>query len=152
MATYDTNTLRRELGAISWEDFFTAYGTASDVPSYIERLFSSDFSIAKPASHQLWCGLCHQHAFVSSAALPALPFLIIALNQASDDLKIEILDIILGFAKCSKFQLSQDWAVKLREELLKELGFFEVLAKSENSEVAEFSVWVCQELSANENA
>lgn len=149
MATYDTSAIRRELGAISWEEFFTAYGTASDVPSDIERLFSSDFSIAKQASHQLWCGLCHQHAFVSSAALPALPFLMIALNQAPDNLKIEILDIILGFAKCSKFQLSQDWALKLRAELVKELGFFEVLSTSENPEVADFSVWVCQELSTN---
>ena len=142
MTVYDTKTLRQKIGAISWEDFYTAYGTASDVPFEIERLFSLDFSIAKEASHKLWCGLCHQHAFVSSAALPALPFLMSALNQASDELKVEILDIIAGFAKCSRFQLSENWAIKLREELIKQLVVFEVLSKSKNPVVAEFSVLV----------
>jgi hypothetical protein len=93
--------------------------------------------------------LCHQHAYVSSAALPALPFLLLALNQASDGLKIEILDIVAGFARCSKLQLSEYWAFKLREELVKEMQLFKMLSKSGNADVAEFAVWVCEELSEN---
>jgi len=150
MVLSDTSALRQKLEEIPWEAFSTAYGNASDVPVEIESLFSNDFSIAKKASHKLWCGLCHQHAFVSSAALPALPFLLLALNQAPDGLKIEILDIIAGFARCSKLQLSENWASKLREELVKEMYLFEMLSKSENADVAEFSIWVCEELSDND--
>lgn len=150
MALYDTSALRQKLKDIPWEAFSTAYGNAFDVPLEIESLFSLDFSIAKEASHKLWCGLCHQHAYVSSAALPALPFLLLALNQASDGLKIEILDIVAGLAKFSKLQLSENWAFKLREELVKEMQLFEILSKSENADVAEFAGWVCEELSDNE--
>jgi len=149
MTLCDANALRHKLVEIPWESFSTAYGSASDVPLEIENLFSHDLSIAKEASHKLWCGLCHQHAFVSSAALPALPFLLLALNQVSDSLKIEILDMLAGFAKCSKLQLSEYWAFKLREELVKEIQLFEMLSKSGNTDVAEFAIWVCEELSEN---
>ncbi|WP_143707366.1 hypothetical protein [Uliginosibacterium sp. TH139] len=150
MVLYDTSALSQKLNEIPWDALSTAYGNAADIPLEIERLFSHDSSIAKEASHKLWCGLCHQHAFVSSAALPALPFLLMALNQASDGLRIDILDILAGFAKCSKHQLSENWVLKLREELVNEMQLFERLSKSENSDVAEFSIWVCEELSDND--
>ncbi len=60
-------------------------------------LASSDHDAAMKATHALWCGLCHQHAYISSAALPAYPFILEVLDSANDDLAVEILDILLGF-------------------------------------------------------
>src|SRR4051794_22817082 len=92
-------TFAKRVAAVDWTAFRTAYGRADDVPGQLIRLASPDKSTALQASHELWCGLCHQHVQVGTAALPALPFLLEAIRGADDALAYEILDIILGFAK-----------------------------------------------------
>ena len=86
----------QHLNAIPWADFDTAYGPAVDVPGQLKLLAGSDRQAALDATHELWCGLCHQHVHVGSAALPALPFLLRVLDDADREISIELLDILLG--------------------------------------------------------
>lgn len=106
--------IKNELKNIDWSQYETAYGNANqDITDYLNpskyipkvsslllNIFSDDKECAMKATHELWCGLCHQHSFVSSAALPAYDFLIYGLKNLDDDLKIEILDILMGFSIC----------------------------------------------------
>ena len=69
---------------------------ATKVPDQLRRLLATDREVALEASHELWSGLCHQHAYVSSAALPALPLLVGALETADERVADEILDILYG--------------------------------------------------------
>jgi len=76
--------------------------------------------VALAASHELWARLCHQHVYVAPAAVPALPFLLEVLEHAAEDLAVELLDILLGFALCTNVWRCDDppaWATELRDEL-----------------------------------
>ena len=125
---------------IDWTPYETAYGSAAGIPILLDRLGGSDQADAMIASHDLWCSLCHQHAFVSTAALPALPFILATLDQADEALKIEILDIVTGFATCTvSVGENEAWMNALREELQAQLPRFRALSKSENELIAHFS-------------
>jgi hypothetical protein len=143
------DTLDRRLGSIPWADFGTAYGPAVQVPDQLRRLAGPDEKAALAASHDLWCGLCHQHAYVSSAALPALPFILEVLDRAGEQLTIEILDILLGFARCTNPGSEPDppaWAGALRALVAAERPRLGRLATHPNAEVADFARAVLQEL------
>lgn len=86
------------LARIDWSQYQTAYGEASPVASQLRRLRSENKDDALAATHDFWCGLCHQHVQISSAAQPALPFLLEVFADADDRLKTELLDIFLGLA------------------------------------------------------
>lgn len=142
-------SLQQKLQLIDWSNFYTAYSAALDVPIQIMLLLSDEpdrHSEAMQASHQLWCGLCHQHAFVSSAALPALPFLIRGLDSCSDELKVEILDILYGFSICTSRDNPQDWVIQLHLALLAELPRFQTLTHPDNSLIAWWSRRICKAL------
>lgn len=95
-------SLASEIDAIRWEDYDTAYEAPKSVPLDLKLLLFGDQKQALKATHRLWYGLCHQHAYMSSAAEPALPFLILALRESGDLIKIELLDILLGFVRCQQ--------------------------------------------------
>jgi hypothetical protein len=115
----------------------------------------------------LWCGLCHQHVQVGSAALPALPFLLEVLDSADRRLAVELLDILLGFAlgtnrrRAIAFQRSlgreaippeETWVRDLRAALLAELPRFRQLAAADDEEVAGFAERIVAELAAASDA
>ena len=124
-------TFEQRLNSIAWGDYHTAYGPAVNVPDQLRRLAGPDRKAALDATHGLWCGLCHQHVQVGSAALPALPFLLGALEEAHRDMTVELLDILLGFTigvnrqRAVDFQRSlgreappeEQWVVDLRAGL-----------------------------------
>ena len=144
-----TRVFDTRLAAIRWADFGTAYGPAVKVPDQLRRLASPDEPTALAASHDLWCGLCHQHAYVSSAAVPALPIILGVLDGAVEQLMIEILDILLGFAVCTNpsFEPSPlDWFAELREGVVAERPRLERLAAHPNAEVADFARLVLEAL------
>ncbi len=99
----ETALLYKMIEDIDWSQYETAYGNAAQdiphfqcgstpsVPSSLWALFSGDRERAMQATSDLWAGLCHQHAYVSSAALPAYDFLMIGLKELDDGLKVELL-------------------------------------------------------------
>ena len=92
-------------------------------------------------------GLCHQHAYVSSAALPAYDFLMLALREMDDELKVELLDIFLGFAACTGRSAETDWERQLRDKLTSHLPVFAGLVSSENEDIAYFAGSIVESLS-----
>jgi hypothetical protein len=156
--------LRDRLAAIPWTEYRTAYGDADgehwfetasgqrtdrwgSIPEQLLALASNDMPTAMAASHHLWCCLCHQHAYVSSGALPALPFLLEIIDDASDEVAVEILDIITGFATCSRGDTQdEDWIRELRMRLVAEQDRFTKLARHANSDIAAWGRRVLDEL------
>ena len=136
---------------INWSDFETAYGSAKKIPAYLQDLFSGDMDLAIEATGWLWASLCHQHAYISSAALPSYDFLLAKLNDANDLLKVEILDIILGFAVCTHAEYyktnklaPQEWEIELKRKLLGDFDKFKALSLSQNEDISYFAgeiVW-----------
>lgn len=151
----------KRIKTIDWTAFHTAYGRADNVPEQLLQLASADQSTALKASHDLWCGLCHQHVQVGTAALPALPFLLEVMECANDPLVYEILDIILGFAKGVNRQryvdfqkglgreplLDPEWLSELRAQLLYESHRFLALEANQNADIAELANILLEELS-----
>ena len=149
------DAINLRLNAIPWAEFSTAYGSALKVPDQLRRLASREEQTSLAASHELWCGLCHQHAYVSSAALPALPFILDVLNRAGDKLTIEILDIIFGFACCTKPSgepIQPKWIDELRSRVVAERPRFKALATHQNHELADFAQRILSELAESANA
>jgi hypothetical protein len=155
------------LDAIAWGNFSTAYGPAVKVPDQLRRLAGVDRKAALNATHELWCGLCHQHVQVGSAALPALPFLLEVLDTADRDMIVELLDILLGFAIGSNRQRAVDfqqalgrieiapeeqWVADLRAALLKEQPRFRRLGASHDEDVADFAARIMAELGEQPDA
>ena len=160
-------TFDERLNAIAWADFHTAYGPAVKVPDQLRRLAGPDRKAALDATHDLWCGLCHQHVQVGSAATPALPFLLEVLDAADRDMTVELLDILLGFAigvnrqRAADFQRSlgrtevapeERWVAELRAALLAELPRFRRLAAAADEDVADFAEGIVAELGTGPNA
>ncbi len=154
-----TEELYRMISEIDWSQYETAYGNAAkdiphfqcghtpSVPRSLGELFSGDWSKAMQAASDLWAGLCHQHAYVSSVALPAYDFLILALQEMDDKLKVELLDIFLGFAVCiGRFSSDALWPRQLRDKLTADLPIFAALAASENEDISDFAQDIVAEL------
>ncbi|UJR86857.1 hypothetical protein [Sandaracinus amylolyticus] len=160
--------LSERLAAIDWSQFSTAYGRADQphaferrdgspagrwgsIPEQLARLWSDDRRAALEVTHHLWCSLCHQHAYVSSAALPALPFLLEALDGADDAFSVELLDIAAGIAVCARTGSAAPagpWLEELRAALLRERARFERLATSAGQDVASFAQRIVADLDA----
>lgn len=141
---------------VNWAEYQTAYGRAEEVGSQLLALNSAEHDTAMRASHDLWCGLCHQYAYVTSAALPSYPFLVEILNNASEELQIEILDILLGFAVCSKSDNSVagteelNWRNALQSTLMSDIKIYEELARSQNEQVRDFAERIVSSLLLDE--
>lgn len=153
-------TFEQRLDSVAWCDFGTAYGSAVNVPVQLRNLAGTDRKAAMNATHKLWCELCHQDVQVGSAALPALPFLLEVLDRADRDIKIELLDILLGITLGVNQQRVNDlhqsldrnalpeerWLTDLRDALLAELPRFRHLATSLDNDVAYFAERILAEL------
>lgn len=157
------NQIISTISSIDWSNYETAYGNAGENIPYavpmgdarnyypkvrdsLTNLFSDDEKTALQASHELWCGLCHQHAYISSAALPAFDILLCALQISGDKLKIEILDIFYGFAICISDSSSSAWQGQLRAKLKENKPYFQVLAEHPNEDIAFFAEEIIAEL------
>lgn len=127
------------ISAVPWERYETAYGSAAGVGELLRKLFFGEPAAAMEASHQLWCGLCHQHAYLSSAALPALDILLSGLEVLPVPLKVELLDILYGFAACTKRDQGEAWQRELREKLLAQRPRFRELADHPNEDISGFA-------------
>ena len=157
--------VRKLVEEVDWSAWETAYGRADqEIPYYVQTgdgrgympkaaqslldLFSEDKEKALQAAHDLWCGLCHQHSYVSSAALPAYDILMLALCSLNDEMKVELLDIFAGFAACTseKDLHTGGWRGELRERLETDRPVFQQLSRQENEDVASFAELVLEYL------
>ncbi len=127
----------QQIDSINWSAYETAYGVAHKVPNQLKQLFSESREEQINATHELWCGLCHQHAYISSASLPAYPFLKTALANSDEELMVEFLDIFAGFAVCSSVELPEangQLQKSMREMLAKDFNFFKKFEEIEGEE------------------
>ena len=147
-----TEELDKRLAETDWPRYETAYGGAGTVPDALRALFSGDKEKALSATHDLWCGLCHQHAYVSSAALPAYDFLMVGLKELDDALKVELLDILLGFAACTVRSAEHPWERQLRDKLTADLPVFAGFLSSANEDISCFSERIVEELTGKEGS
>lgn len=150
---------------IRWKEYKTAYGNADeDIPHYVPikntrgytpkvstslfELFSPDKKKSMDATHDLWCGLCHQHSYVSTAALPSFDVLLIALKTLDDRIKVEILDIFLGFAYCTSNDdiLMNNWKGLLRNKMIENIEYFKELSEHSSEEISSFALNILDEL------
>ncbi len=144
--------IKQKIAAIDWSCYETAYSSLADTPfsKHIENmkkfaqsftnLFSDDKTIALQASHALWCALCHQHAYVSSAALLAYDILYDGLQILDTDLQMEILDIFYGFAACTTDDApSHTWQSQLRSKLKQDIQTFQQLTQHPNEDITVFA-------------
>ena len=161
----------RRLAAIDWASYRTAYGPADEVPTLLSALRFGSGDAPPKAAGRLHDCLCHQRAFVSSAALPAFPFIAEVLASHASDrgtgraddkrdfVAEELLEIVFGFAECTSpayyahSRIIQgnpseppEWMIELRAET-KYLG--ELLAwwaKEGSSEESELAIWALDQL------
>jgi len=150
----NSNQLYIRIDEIIWSNYETAYGVAEKMPYFLKALFSADNTLVKDATHFLCCSLCHQHAYISSAALPAYDFLIIALKGLNDEIKIELLDIFSGFSACTTAVYYENckheplkWEIDLRQKLLSDVEFFKELSLSDNDDISYFAKEIVSDLS-----
>ena len=142
---------RARLDAIDWSEVTTAYGDASVVPSWLFDFVHADLDAAERAGGQLWAALCHQHAYVSSAALPALPWILEALRRTEEELVVEALDILLGFVVCTDDtdEAASPWKRELREGVRAAIPVLRPLVSSECEDIAYFAGRILEELGAS---
>ena len=139
-----------EIEAVQWEDFDTAYGASESVPLDLKLLMFGDQKQSLAATHRLWCGLCHQHAHMSSAAEPALAFLLLALRESDDLIKIEVLDILVGFVICQQPEI--EFSQRVLCAIVERRQEIEDLKSSQHEEVAGFANSVCEALDETQAA
>jgi hypothetical protein len=137
-------SLSCEIDSIPWEDYDTAYDAPKSVPLDLKFLLFGDQKQALDAAHRLWCGLCHQHAYMSSAAEPALPFLMLALRESEDLIRIELLGILLGFVRCHRPEVG--FTLRVLLSIIELRNEIEELKSSKHKEVADFARSVCEAL------
>jgi len=145
--------IKKEINKINWLQYETAYSaTGEKIAIYLKELFCEDKERILEATHMLWCSLCHQHAYISSAALPSYEFLKYALLNFDDYIKIEILDIFAGYAVCIKYNYYYSinksneisWIYQLKIKLTNDIKLFEDLASYPNEDISYFAKSICE--------
>lgn len=137
----DIELIKQQIKSIKWKKYKTAYGVAKDVPKDLIDLFSPNLDIACHALFNLETKLCHQHVFVSSAAVPAFPFILEALDS-NNELTVDILELLLGFARCTcpKRKLeNEDWVNEIWANVANEKSRFEKYMKSDVKDIREYA-------------
>lgn len=141
---------------IRWWLYWTAYDLAWQVPLHLVQLASNDKVTAERAAFDLGNELCHQHVQLTAAAGPAFPFIVEALNNANEDVLLEGLYIMLGFAKLTNLAHIRacngptaalpKWANVLRHGLVQQLPRFNVMAASDSEDLRTYATKIINEL------
>ncbi len=146
------NEIFEDIEKVDWQSLETAYGNAVKVPNLLKSLTIKEEKIKLNVSHELWSGLCHQHAYVSSAAEPAFPILLKIFPNVSELVQIEIMDIFVGFAVCTSPnhpEAGGGFQTRLRYLLLSQVELFESLSKHSNKQIASFAETIVEFLQTN---
>ena len=84
---------------------------------------------------------------MSSAAEPAYPILFEILQAADEDLMIELLDMMLGFAICAPVT-DTGWARQLWQNLQADRLHYITLTKHPNADISDFAEGIVEALQA----
>ncbi|MBZ9751611.1 hypothetical protein K7W42_12115 [Deinococcus sp. HMF7604] len=144
-----SEAVRAQLDAINWRLYETAYGSAEAVPDQLFDLLTGSSEVQLAAAHQLWCALCHQHAYLSSAAAAALPFLLRAIQGPEAAVREAVLNILSGFAYHSvppRTGEQPSWVTEIRRVLLQCQSEFEIIAQQETGESQEWASQILEDL------
>jgi hypothetical protein len=140
--------------AIRWSEYEASCGNSpQSIPDLLIEMAGPDRAHTVPAAERLWNLLCHQHN-TAPVDVPALPFLLEILDNAPDDLAVEILDMLFGFAATTGWHrrhpgyVEPHWVTELRAGLAAELPRFRRLAESTNDDVAAFAEGIVEEVEA----
>jgi hypothetical protein len=136
---------RARLHAVDWPRFHTIYGAATKVPEQIERLRSPDPEIALSAAGDLSAGLCHQHVQIASAALPAFPFIMEALDSSNERVAVEILEMLAAFAITTDPVRMRQFASAVGKRRMPQPGWVEELRKALQMALPRISVYATHE-------
>lgn len=112
------------LDSIPWHQYDHAYGSASDVPTDIRRLASSDPEVGEQALWQLFGSIVHQGTLYPATGV-ATPFLVrLCLDTRLPDRAklMELLDALARNAAIDPAQLKAAWAWRFK-------NFGEIFAK-----------------------
>lgn len=151
------NEIFNKIEKIDWSTFDTAYGNAQNtIPKYLKELYSINDKESLNASHELWSSLCHQHAYISSASIPAYDFLKDRLINANENLQIELLDIFYGFTLCSLKEEYRhceiDFINEMKQKLLNDKTVFNKFTESKNKEIKYFADLIIKEIDRNKTS
>lgn len=127
------------LAAIRWSAFETAYGSGIFVPWWLLIFRFAPRALALKAGHKLDCSLCHQHAYVSSAALPAASFILDTLERPEPAVVDEALFHLLGYVECTdpRTKNAPAWHGELRALVRSALPRIRRFAEDADAEVAD---------------
>ena len=144
------------MAAVQWGRFETVCGVATTVADQRVALIGSHEKRALNEASELDGMLCYQRVRADSAALPALPFLIEALDEVFESVAVETLNLIRGLAACvrwlsierpSTFKAT-GWIAELEAELNDHATRWERMSEHSSREVAEYADGILEALSA----
>jgi hypothetical protein len=142
--------LEMRLKRVDWSTLDTAYGSAESVPRWLWDLRFASIPVAEDAVNALCGALCHQKGQLGSAALEALPFLLEFLPDVTESLRIDILDILDGFALCSapaRGYPSSGYHATLRDRLRGAIPEIMRFATGGSADSRDFAARIFEELS-----
>jgi len=137
--------IRKEIDKIDWLQYENEYIKTAEK---LKNLFDKDKKVVLDATHKLWCSLCHQYAYVIHSALPAYDFLMYGLLNLDDYVKVEILDILRGFASCTNHHVyvATSWKYQLREKLRGDYTIFQKLSTHSDEDISGLANDICEAL------
>jgi len=113
-----TDEQQKLLESIDWSRYEAAESSGAEVPNYLKRLLSTNREEAIRAALELDSMLRDHGGLLFSAALPAWPFLLQALEWPDANVVCEVLGTICVLASCTADYLdSTTWQGQLREKM-----------------------------------
>lgn len=131
-------SLRTRLDAIPWSEYKTCLGPADKRGERLERLASPDPTTALAASRELWGDLASGGIGPPPVAVLALPFVLDVLPQASEELTIELLELVW---RCIHFDRPDETATfkELRRMVIAQRPRLLGYATGPSQEIAEWA-------------
>ena len=138
MSQLTQTPLRTRLNAIPWSDFKTCLGPADKMGEKLERLASTDPTAALAASRELWRDLVSGGIGPPPVAVLVLPFVLDVLPQASEELTIELLELVW---RCIHFDRPDETATlkELRRMVIAQRPRLLGYAAGPSQEIAEWA-------------
>jgi len=141
--------LAAQIARVPWDKYRTGFPPDANVATVLEQLLFGTEHQAVEAVKDLHWGLCHQDVEVDSAALPCLPFLLLAFEHASENLALYLLDFMrrLITTEASASDPSRnEWAPLLRSTFGASAPNFTPYLNHPNLEIRKYAEDILREL------